>query len=147
MKDHLLTDLLEKVKTTYQQLHNPLRLNDVFSDKIASYELQNLEPLGSFYQNLAAIYRYKYGETQLGFLWDGQDHSDKYSNDWSSSFYKWTNKLCLQTQFVQAILDLTVFLPLNHNVQLAENRMNAVTLDLFELRIHKVKGIVEMKVA
>jgi len=147
MKDRLLADLVEKAKNTYQQIHNPLGLNDSFSERIVNYEPLNLQPLDSFYQNLAGIYRYKYGETQLGFLWDGQDHTDKYAADWLSTFLKWTGKLCLRPQFVQAVLDLTIFLPLNPQAHLAENRMNAVTLDLFELRIHKVKGIVEMRVA
>ena len=49
--------------------------------------------------------------------------------------------------FAQAVLDLTVFLPEGNPVPLAENRMNAVMLNLFEVRIHKQKGIVKMKVA
>jgi hypothetical protein len=147
LKDRLLTELTEIAKITYQQLHNPLGLNDVFSEKIIAYRLQNLKPLESFYQNLAGIYRYKYGENQLGFLWDGKDHDEKYEEDWSTTFRQWTNQLCNHPQFVQAVLDLTVFLPINRQAHLAENRMNAVMLDLFEVKIHKSKGIVGMKVA
>ena len=122
-------------------------MNDAFSDKIARYKVLNLKPLESFYQNLAGVYRYKYGETQLGFLWDGRDHAEKYGDDWESAFLRWTEKLCTHPQFVQAVLDLTVFLPDNRHADLAENRMNAVMLDLFEIKIHKSKGIVKMKVA
>ena len=146
-KDRLLTDLIFNARFQYQLLHNPLGLNDAFSEKILCYKAQNLKPLDSFYLNLAGIYRYKYGETQLGFLWDGKDHEEKYEVDWSDTFRQWTNKLCDQTQFVQAVLDLTVFLPVNRQAHLAENRMNEVMLEIFELKIHKSKGFVEMRVA
>ena len=146
-QDYLLTELIESAKAAYQQLHNPLGLNDVFTERITCFKSQNLIPLNSFYQNLAGIYRYKFGENQLDFLWDGKEHVEKYEEDWSQAFRQWTYQLCHQPQFVQAVLDLSVFLPENRQTQLAENRMNAVMLDLFELKIHKQKGIVEMKVA
>lgn len=147
LQDSLLSELVDGAKATYQQIHNPLGLNDAFSEKITRYQPQNLKPLHSFYQNLAGIYRYKFGETQLGFLWDGKDHSEKYQDDWECIFRQWTGELCRQIQFVQAVLDLTVFLPQNRQTHLAENRMNAVMLGLFEVRIHKQRGIVEMRVA
>lgn len=147
LQDHLLLELTKKAKDTYQWSHNPLGLNDTFSKKIADYIPQSLKPLHPFYQNLAGIYRYKYGEVQLAFLWDGKDHSEKYHEDWSGTFREWTDQLCIRSQFVQAVLDLTVFLPENRAAHLAESRMNAVMLDFFDVKIHKTKGIVEMKVA
>lgn len=147
LQDRLLFELANDAKTAYQHFHNPLGLNDCFSDRIAQFEPKNLKPLHVFYQNLAGIYRYKFGENQLTFLWDGKDHSEKYEEDWSTTFREWTGRLCFNPQFVQAVLDLTVFLPGNRTAHLAENRMNAVMLGLFEVKIHKHKGIVEMKVA
>lgn len=147
LRDRLLISLIHQAKTTYEQVHNPLGLNDAFSKKIIRYYPKNLQPLYRIYQNLAGIYRFKFGENQLGFLWDGKDHTEKYQEDWSQTFQEWTARLCGQSQFVQSVLDLTVFLPDNHHAHLAENRMNAVMLGLFEVRIHKQKGIVEMKVA
>jgi hypothetical protein len=147
VQDRLLIELTERAVAAYEQLHNPLGLNDSFSEKISTYRPRNLKPLNSFYQNMAGVYRYKYGETQLTFLWDGKDHTEKYQEDWSMTFWEWTTRLCGFPQFVQAVLDLTVFLPANRLAHLAENRMNAVMLGQFEVRIHKNKGIVEMKVA
>ena len=146
-KDCLLMELIECSKAAYQQLHNPLGLNDAFTEKITLFKPGDLTPLNSLYQNLAGIYRYKFGENQLDFLWDGKDHAQKYHEDWSDTFGHWTDKLCHQVQFVQAVLDLSVFLPENRQAPLAENRMNAVMLGLFELKIHKQKGIVAMKIA
>ena len=147
LQDRLLAVLIEQAKAAYEQMHNPLGLNDAFSEKIIRYYPKNLQPLYAFYQNLAGIYRFKFGENQLDFLWDGKDHTEKYQEDWTRTFQKWTARLCVQSHFVQSVLDLTVFLPDNHPTHLAENRMNAVMLGLFEVKIHKQKGIVEMKVA
>lgn len=146
-QDRLLTILIDEAISTYQRVHNPLGLNDAFSEKIANYYPQDLTALHPFYQNLAGVYRFKFGENQLGFLWDGRDHDEKYGEDWSITFENWTTMLCRDMQFAQAVLDLTVFLPVDKPIPLAENRMNAVMLDLFEVRIHKQKGIVKMKVA
>lgn len=147
VQDYLLLELIEKARMTYQLIHNPLGLNDAFSERITGYQPHNLKPLHSLYRNLAGIYRYKFGENQLTFLWDGRDHSEKYRADWSAVFREWTDRLCCSSQFIQAVLDLTVFLPDNRTAYLSESRMNAVMLGLFEVKIHKNKGIIEMKVA
>ncbi len=74
VKDRLLTTLIDKAIFTYQRMNNPLGLNDAFSEKIAHYYPVDLGSLYTFYETLAGIYRFKYGENQLGFLWDGRDH-------------------------------------------------------------------------
>ncbi len=147
LQESLLTALVNKARDVYQQAHNPLGLNDAFSERISNYQPTNLKPLTAFYQNLSGVYRFKFGENQLGFLWDGKDHSEKYAEDWAAAFSDWAVMLCLHPRFVQAVLDLTVFLPQNREAHLAENRMNAVMQDLFELKIDRQKGIVRMKVA
>jgi hypothetical protein len=147
LQNSLLCTLIEKVKIAYQQENNPLQLEDAFSLKIKAYQPKNLKPLDAFYQTLAGIYRFKYGQSQLEFLWDGQSHFEKYQRDWTATFDQWTSALCLREQFAQAVLDLSVFLPDNRNAQLAENRMNFVMLQFFDLKIHKSRGLVEMKVA
>lgn len=144
-RDRLLTVLIDKSIATYQQEHNPLGLNDAFSERIANYFPKSLNALYGFYDTLAAVYRFKFGENQLSFLWDGREHLDKYSDDWMASFQEWTSQLCKEIQFSQAVLDLTVFLPENQVVHLAENRLQAVMLGRFEVKLHKQKGI--MKVA
>lgn len=144
IRDRLLTLLIDQAVTTYQHVHNPLGLNDDFSEKIANYLPRSLDSLYAFYETLAAVYRFKYGDNQLAFLWDGRDHSEKYEEDWQQTFQEWTTRLCREMQFAQAVLDLTVFLPENHTVHLAANRMNAVMLDRFEVKIHKQKGIMRV---
>jgi len=147
LQDHLLLSLIEKVKEIYMLQHNPLLIMDELSTKIVAYKPKSLELLYPFYQNMAAVYRYKYGDNQLEFLWDGTDHTERYKEEWSSVFEKWTSDFCGQHQFLMAVMDLTVFLPLNQKVHLAENRMNSFITQFFDLKIHKNLGIVEMKVA
>ena len=147
LQDHLLLSLIEKVKEVYMQKHNPLLIMDELSTKIVAYKPRNIKLLYPFYQNMAAVYRYKYGDNQLEFLWDGTDHIQQYRDEWSSSFEKWTNDFCEHHQFLMAVMDLTVFLPLNRKAHLAENRMNSFITQFFDLKIHKNRGILEMRVA
>lgn len=153
LQDALLRALVEKSKTCYEFRHNPLLLPDVFSLKIRDYKPKNLKPLGSFYLSLAGIYRYKHGNNQLEFLWNGQSHLEKYQRDWTDAFTHWTDDLLHGEPFIQAVLDLTVFLPENRQAQLAENRMNFAMLDFFsrqagfpDLKVHRKLGVLEMKV-
>jgi len=147
LQDALLTQLLEKVKQHYQLIHNPLGLDDSFSRQIKNFESRSLEPLYNFYQNLAAVYRYKFGDNQLAFAWDGRDHQEIYKTEWTSAFQQWTDDFCKHELFLQAVLDLTVFLPKNRHADLAESRMNHFILKHFEVKFHKSRGIVQMKVA
>lgn len=147
LQHDLLTALVKQVQLSFTQLHNPLGLIDSFSERILSYQPGNLKPLYPFYQNLAAVYRYKHGNNQLEFVWDGRDHLEKYKVEWTAAFEEWTATFCQRELFLKAILDLTVFLPDNRQAQMAENRMNHFILEHFDVKIHKTKGIVEMKVA
>ncbi|HMR58652.1 MAG TPA: hypothetical protein PLM56_14815 [Cyclobacteriaceae bacterium] len=146
-RQHLLVSLVEKVKSIYLQKHNPLGLQDAFTLLFATFKLKNSKPLEAFYQNLAAVYRYKHGEVQLEFVWDGRDHIEKYKVEWETAFAEWTTRFCAHELFLQAVLDLTVFLPENRHAILAENKMNHFILTHFEMRLHKSKGLVAMKVA
>jgi hypothetical protein len=143
----LLTELVETIKHQYALQNNPLGLMDAFSTKIYTYQPTDLSELNSFYQLLAGVYRFKYGDSQLEFLWDGTDHLEKYKNDWSNVFKGWIAELCMRQQFVQAVLDLTVFRSKTEQPQLAESRMNFVMLNFFELKVHKNKGLVRINVA
>jgi len=154
LQDHLLSALVEKAKFYFEWQHNPLQLMDSFSLKIKNYHPKNLKPLYGFYQTLSGIYRYKYGNNQLEFLWDGRSHFEKYQELWAEAFDQWTDEFQKREQFIQAVLDLTVFLPDNRQAHLAENRMNFVMLRFFsqqdgfpELKLRKTGGVVDMKVS
>lgn len=147
LQDTLLAALVDKVKVAHQHVHNPLGLNDTFSCHIREYEVTTYKPLYEFYQNLAAVYRLKYGDIQLQFLWDGSDHQDVYRAQWPQTFEQWTDEFCESELFIQAVLDLSVFLPVNRKVDLVESRMNHFILKHLDVKFHKTRGLVAMRVA
>lgn len=146
LQNTLLNQLIEKTKSSYLSMHNPLGLDDSFSERIKKFQVRNLEALQHFYQNLAAVYRYKFGDNQLEFVWDGRDHQDTYQAEWADAFQQWSDSFCKHELFVQAVLDLTVFLP-EGQTHLAESRMHHFITKHFEIKFHKSRGIVAMKVA
>jgi hypothetical protein len=134
LKDTLLSLLVGLVKEEYELRHNPLGICDGFISKVREYNTADLLPLDNFYDTLAGIYRYKFGDNQLEFSWDGVDHSEKYRMEWREFFHKQTKTFCRSELFIKAVLDLTVF---NNYSQLAENRMNNFMLQTFDVKLHK----------
>lgn len=147
LQEELLSRLIDLVKEAFDQKTNPLGLLDDFGLKIRNYKAQNLKPLQNFYLNISGVYRFKHSDNQLEFVWDGRGHLEKYREEWAATFLNWVNEFCKQELFVQAVLDLTVFLPENRHADLAENRMNNFMLRQFDVKFHKSKGLVAMKVA
>jgi len=146
-KDVLLYSLSESVKKNYKLRHNPLGLIDDTMIKIQAHELKGLSNLELFYNNLAGVYRYKYGANQLNILFDGGDHLDKYKKDWKEQFEMWVEEFCTNPYFLKTVLELTVFYNEQTITDLARIRLNNYITKHFELKIYKNKGIVEMKVA
>lgn len=138
LRDGLLSFLLEQVKEEYQLRYNPLGIADDFIGKIKNYR-GDLSPLKVFYETLSGVYRYKFGDNQLQFAWDGVDHLEKYKKEWSAFFADQTKNFCKNELFIKAVLDVTVF---NNYSQLAENRMNNFMLQTFEVKLHK--GIIKV---
>jgi hypothetical protein len=134
LEAELLGKLLERVKNEYELRYNPLGIADAFTQKIRDYQLRGTDSLKTFYETLAGVYRYKYGDNQLEFSWDGVAHSEKYKKEWSAFFADQTEIFCRNELFMKAVLDLTVF---NNQSQLSENRMNNFMLQTFEVKLHK----------
>jgi hypothetical protein len=132
LRDILLSFLIDQVKEEYELRYNPLGVCDGFIGKIRSYKPDNLQPLDNFYHTLSGVYRYKFGDNQLEFSWDGVAHSEKYKTEWSEFFHKQVKTFCQNELFIRAVLDLTVF---NNYSQLSENRMNNFMLQTFEVKI------------
>lgn len=132
LRTELLRCLLDFVRQEYERKYNPLGLADEFIEKIRKYKPTDLQSLNTFYETLAGVYRFKFGDNQLEFSWDGIDHSDIYKKEWSAFFADQTKMFCQNELFVKAVLDLTVF---NNYSSLAENRMNNFMLQTFEVKL------------
>ena len=142
LQEELITYLIQFSKDFYLQQYNPLGIEDATIKSIKAHETQYTDRLEEFYRNLAAVYRFKFGQNQLEFLFDGTDHHTKYAEDWKDTFKKWLVNFCLKPNFLRAVLELTVFYPEGRKAELAENRMKTFINQHFELKIYKYRGIV-----
>ncbi len=147
LEKELLTWLIDTCKSVYLQENNPLGIMDDTALQITAHVTEYDERLCQFYADLCGVYRYRYGDNQLEFLFDGADHYTKYQNDWRHAFYGWTRQLCRSRYFLRAVLEITVFQDSQKRSMLAENRLRSYIEKSFNLRLYHYKGITEMEVA
>lgn len=124
----------------YELHFNPLGLVDSTVLQIRAHKFNNTEALGGIYENLAAIYRFKYGNAQLEILWDGRSHFDKYSEDWNAMCSQWMYGLCQNKTFIKGILHLTVFNDEFKNTFFITNGLKGIVNDYFNLKVLKING-------
>lgn len=146
-KDTLLVRLVDLAKQYYQLQYNPLGLLDDTIMKIKEHSASDLDSFDEFYDIISAFYRYKNGNNQLEFLFDGMDHYTKYSIEWQEGFELWANQLFGLEPFLKTVLQLTVFDCDPHSRILAVNRLNHYLTQHFNLKVYKYKGIVEKEKA
>ena len=108
-RNEFLINLIRKSVNAYEQKSNSLKLNDSISNYLKKNNIKDFNNLNFFYRKLSAIYRFKYGETQLSFLWDGRSHEDYYKERWRSFFTVETEKLINNISILKMILSVTVF--------------------------------------
>jgi hypothetical protein len=143
LRQSLLQHLVDYVKVEYLLRSNPLGMNDDASVKIQEHSSNDFRHLHDFYLTLTGIFRYTYyGDNQLQFLFDGRNDFEKYQIEWSGQFKKWTKEFCKSQNFLRAVLDLTVFYPVDSPILMVDTRMQAFIGDFFAMKIHPQKGIV-----
>ncbi len=139
----LLQYLVDFVRVEYLLRSNPLGMMDAMAVKIRDHENTNFTHLHEFYVNLMGVFRYKfYGDNQLEFIFERKDAFEQYQEQWTRQFKEWTKAFCKHHHFLRAVLDLTVFYPVDSPLLMVDNRMNAFIGQYFEVRIHPMKGIV-----
>lgn len=143
----LIPWLIDEVKMYYLQHFNPLGLMDDTTRAIQDHVTTYVPELEEFYRCLSGVYRFKHGDNQLEFIFDGREHMCKYKEDWESAYCAWVREMCQSPLFIRAVLELSVFYPKDRKAQLAANRMQHYLHQHFSLKIYKYRGIVEMKVA
>lgn len=142
-REKLLSSLITTVTDCYQAYYNPLGLLDDTVLKIQSTKTVNLDYFEEFYDDLAGIYRYKFGEVQLEFLWDGTSHSDKYNVEWEKTFISWVRDFCHHQPFIRAVFDSTTFHNQLTRSEHIQSRLKSFLVNYFDLKIYQYKGIVE----
>ena len=143
-KDTLIHDLVSFVKEYYLLHSNPLGLID---DTILEIQKEKEFPqvaFDEFYHDLATIYRFKHGEVQLEFLFDGASHYEKYANDWVAFFKQNIHTYCLNRYFVRAVLDIAVFRHEDRVAFLAGDRLKYFLNQFYGMKVYKYRGIMEV---
>ena len=147
LKSQLLQELISKVRKTYLKEYNPLGLMDEVIHAIIYAKKLRLNSLSNFYFELAGIYRFKYGENQLEFIFDGSPQIEKYRKDWHRYFRKWSDQFCLHRHFLRAVLEgaiLNTDPGIDHLVGI---RLKHFLEQHFGLRIYKYRGIRKIQAA
>lgn len=147
LKSQLLQELVSKVKKTYLRQYNPLGLMDEVILTILNAKNFRLNCLYNFYFELAGIYRFKYGENQLEFIFDGTPHIEKYKKDWHRNFRKWSDQFCMHSHFLRGVLEGTILNPDPGTDRLIEIRLKHFLEQHFGLRVYKYRGIRRIQVA
>jgi hypothetical protein len=144
LEQSLLQHLVDFVKIQYLLQNNPLGIEDELTEKIHAHGSNDFRHLHEFYLNLMGIFRFThYSDNQLTFLFDCSDDFKKYQDEWIVQFKKWSKEFCRHHNFLRAVLDLTVFYPVDSPVLMVDNRMNAFIAQYFSIKIHPEKGIVK----
>jgi hypothetical protein len=142
VKQSLLTYLVDFVKVEYLLKNNPLGIDDDFSRSIKEHSSTDYGHLREFYFSLMGIFRYEfYSDNQLVFDFEGREPFERYQEEWSIQFKKWTKEFCRHENFLRAVLDLTVFYPSDSVVLLMDTRMQTFITQFFGIKIHPQKGI------
>ena len=144
LETSLLQYLVDFVKVEYLLRANPLGMMDAMAVKIEGHNNSDFTHLHEFYINVMGVFRYKYySDNQLEFIFEGKDTFVQYQEQWTRAFKQWTKGFCKHDNFLRAVLDLTVFYPVDSPVLMVDNRMNAFINQFFEVKIHPQKGIVK----
>lgn len=145
LEPSLLQYLVDFVKVEYLLRSNPLGMMDDMATKIHEHQTSDFRHLHDFYLNLMGVFRFKfYGDNQLEFIFEGGDAFQQYQEEWSRQFREWTKAFCKHHNFLRAVLDLTVFYPMDSPVLMVDNRMSAFISQYFEVKIDPRKGIRRM---
>jgi hypothetical protein len=143
-KESLLKYLVRYVKQYYLSNYNPLGLIDDTILEIKKEKKFPIEAFDEFYHDLAAIFRFKHGEVQLEFLFDGTTHYDKYKKDWEIYFKQSIQSYCINKFFIRAVLDIAVFHHHDRVAYLAGGRLKYFLSNYFAMKVYKYRGIMSV---
>jgi len=144
----LLNWLVVEAPRYYLKLNNPLGLLDETAEKFNDSCFEHVEFLFPFYDKLCSLYRFKHGEIQLEFLFDGASHFEKYSKDWILTFKSWSQALMQRREVLLALLEMIVYHHTDErSVRLINQRLQFHIEHHFEVRLYRYRGIIDLQQA
>lgn len=145
MEEEMMTMMVEELKLSFTYLFNPLRLQDDTYIQVVNNQSYPKHNLKIIYQQLAGIFRFKYGSNQLELLFDGRSHFEKYQDDWKSQLNCWLKELGQHEPYVKTMLRMTLLYDSDTRAEFSENRCKSFINEFFQLQVIKRKGKLLLK--
>lgn len=146
LEEELIDRMVFELKRSYTFLFNPLRLMDPTYERILDTMEFPRERVRLIYRQLCGIYRFKHGDNQLEFLFDGRTHFEKFQEDWSAALIHYVQELGQYEPYVKTMLRMTVLYDTETRAEWSENNCKAFINQFFEVRVVKRQGELKLKV-
>jgi len=139
-KEALLGVWTKAAYESYMVYENPMGLEDDFTLSLKSNIHRGSGILDEMYDLLAAVYRFKEGDNQLTFMWDGRTHMEFYDEEWKSTYSEWISALCLKPDVYRAIIKASLADKTIHTDFLSASIKRSI-LDHFKIRLTRAKRL------
>jgi hypothetical protein len=127
---------------SYNSLENPLGLEDDFILRLKAIDTFNERFLEEPYELFSAVYRFKKGNNQLEFIWDGRSHYEVYAEQWKEAFEDYCRELCARKEIYRAILKACVLQDEGVNHKFLFYSIRRIILSHFQVDINRKKILV-----
>ena len=141
-RDKLIQEFILKAIREYQIKNNPLGIEDNMVESLKNYEVGNKNDFYYFYNKIAGIYRYRSGENQLSFIWDGRNHKEFYKENWTNFFKSEIKSMLKKSSFIKIILNLTALKGTSESLKKLHYKLSDLVRKKFHIQVFKRKGIV-----
>ena len=133
-KEALMDQWCRHAYQGYSQAENPMGLQDDFTVELQANISRGKFILDEAYDLLAAIYRFKYGDNQLTFIWDGRTHMEFYDETWKETVSEWTQDISRHPEIYRSIVKASLKSD-NENIDFLKGSMKRFILRKFEINL------------
>ena len=140
-KESLLLDWTSIAYDGYMSMENPLGLEDDFTINLKTEIHKGAYILEEVYDLLAAVYRFRYGDNQLAFVWDGRSHLDYYDEKWKGAFADWIDILSHKNEVYRGVIKAALADD-KTNTDFLANFVKRIVLSYFDVKLtrsHKLR--------
>jgi hypothetical protein len=135
-KELLLNDTVLITRDIFEKLENPMGLVDDFMLELRNENVFDLQSLDKFYELASVIYRFKFGNNQLSFIWDGSSHFEQYQKEWTEKYHQWVFEFAQSKTFRRIILKSCI-LEKGQNHSMLTGHLNRFLLSKYNLKVNK----------
>ncbi len=139
-KEVLISGWADHCYQGYMRNENPMGLEDDFTIHIKSEIQKGTFILEEVYELLSAIYRFREGDNQLSFVWDGRTHMEYYDEKWKITFIEWVDELSRKPEIYRAVIKASLADGMTNTTFLQASIKRAV-LNHFHIRLTRSQKI------